>query len=272
MAVAVHQSVSAADTVGEKACLDGPIDVFNLPFPVLKPLLFLVCQFVYGIKHEGIQHLPVVVQLLADTGLAHDGVLAEGVDRVVFRLDEPLPGLVDDAAFAICIGDHAVSVIKDELCERIAMIREQEIDDDLALVVDETDVPVPLDGGQTLGEDPGTAILGRDRNLARVHVVVAALIVRAEHGEGIVPGPQGPVDPDVLDGHDARSGVLDGDFAIFAPVGDEVVVQKHALVGDGLDNLRLVAGGAAGDEGNDGGGPDDGPGSDGADELDRFHF
>ncbi len=272
MAVTVHEAVATADAISEQAGLDGFVDILDLALPVLEPLLFIESELVDGVQDKGVQHLAVIGHLHADAGLADDGVLAEGVDGVVIGLDQPFSGLVDDPAFPFRIGDDTVSVIEDKLGEGIAVKREAEVDDDLSIVVDEADVSVLLDGGQPLRKDPGAAVLCRDGDFARIHVIVSALVLGAEDCQGVVAGALGPVDLDVLDGDDAGGGVLDGDLAVFGAIGDEVVVQEQPFVRDVFDDFGLVAGGAAGDGGEDDGHCDDEPGEDVEDVIRSFHF
>ena len=245
MAATVHEAVTAADAVGEETGLDGVGDVLEFTLAVLVALLLLVGELLDGVKDEGVEDGAVIGYLPGHPGLRDDGVLLIGADVVVLRSDEPCSFPVDDPAPPRGVGHHAVPVIEDELVEAVAVVGIPEVNDHIALAIDEADVAVLLDGGETLGEDPGAAVLRGDGYLSRVHIIVSALALRAEDGEGVVAGGGGPVQLDVLDGDLPGRGVLDGDLAVIGADGDELVIEEETVIGDLLyygSTGRLAAG------------------------------
>lgn len=164
-----------------------------------------------------------------------------------------------------------MAVFEDKAGQGIAVIRVLEIDYHLAPAVDEADVAVALNGCETFGEDPGAAVLGRDGYLARVHIVISALVLRTKDGKGIVAGRGRPVKLDVLDGGLAGGCVPDGDFAIVGTYGDEVVVEEEAVVGDILGDAAVSVEGAGGDGSGDQGRKDP-PGGNRTDDGRCFHI
>ena len=58
-----------------------------------------------------------------------------------------------------------------------------EVDDYVTFTVNKTDVPVFLNGGQSFSKNPGSSILGWNRDLARVHIIVATFVLRTENGQ-----------------------------------------------------------------------------------------
>ena len=140
-----------------------------------------------------------------------------------------------------------MAVLKDELGQRIAVVREEEVDDDVPAVVDESDLPVLLHGGQSILENPGPEVLGGHCDLAGVDVVVPPLAPGAEDGQGVVGGTDGPVGVEALDGDLPGRGVLEGHGAVLRADRDHAVVEQEPVF---VDVLRFVLAPAAGGEEN----------------------
>ena len=111
-----------------------------------------------------------------------------------------------------------------------------EVDDYISLAVDETDVAILLDGGQSFREHPCTAVLCRDGNLSRVHIIVTALVFGAEDGQRIIAGRSCPIQFNVLDGHFAGGGIFNGYFSVVSPDGHQFVIEQEPVVRDFLGN------------------------------------
>ena len=165
-----------------------------------------------------------------------------------------------------------MAIRENEFGEGIAVVGEPEIDDGIALVVNEPNHSVLLDGSDTFCKHPGPAVLCRHGNLSRVHIVVTAFLLGTEYRKRIHGRFLSPIKFDVLNGDLAGSCVFDGDFSIGSLNGNQVVIAKKSLVNHPVFDFVFVGRTAS----HDGGNCDETDGAPGcccdADFVDCFHF